>query len=83
HSTALAFLAAFPAWRQKGDVLYYAKYFADKTYNPFIPYPIAAFYFILFTLIIIFLFGLINKRLNRHLAPSDRKPLRYRPQLIR
>ncbi|MEM7216184.1 MAG: ABC transporter permease subunit [Pseudomonadota bacterium] len=83
HSTALAFVAAFPTWRQKGDVLYYAKYFADKTYNPFIPYPIAAIYFILVTLIIIFIFGLINKRLNRHLAPSERKPLRYRPQLIR
>lgn len=83
HSTALAFVAAFPAWRQKGDALYYAKYFADKTYNPFIPYPIAAFYFILCTLVIIFLFGVINRRLNKHLAPEKIKSLRYRPQIIR
>jgi len=27
----------FPAWKQKGDTLYYASYFADKTINPFIP----------------------------------------------
>ncbi|MGI9353349.1 MAG: ABC transporter permease [Rhizobiaceae bacterium] len=83
HSTAFAFLAGFPAWRQQGDALYYAKYFADKTFNPFIPYPIVGFYFICFTLLIIFLFGVVNRRLNKHLDPSDRKPLRYRPQFMR
>lgn len=50
HATTLAFFASFPAWRQKGDALYYANYFADKTFNPFVPYPIAAVYFIIFTL---------------------------------
>ncbi|MDJ0615112.1 MAG: ABC transporter permease subunit [Rhizobiaceae bacterium] len=83
HATALAFFSGFPAWRQQGDALYYAKYFNDKTFNPFIPYPIAAFYFILFTLVIIFIFGLINKRLNRHVAPSQRQSIRYRPQFLR
>lgn len=83
HATALAFLASFPAWRQQGDALYYAKFFADKTFNPFIPYPIVAFYFILVTLIIIFVFSLINKRLNHHLAPQERSQMKYRPQFIR
>ncbi|MCX7645081.1 MAG: ABC transporter permease subunit [Rhodobacteraceae bacterium] len=82
HATTLVFFSGFPAWQQQGDALYYANYFADKTFNPFIPYPIVAFYFICLTLLIIWLFGLVNRRLNRHL-PAERRRLRYRPQLIR
>ena len=83
HATTLVFFSSFPAWKQKGDALYYASYFAEKTFNPFIPYPIVAMYFIIFTVIIISLFGLINRRLNRHIAPSQRTPMRIRPQIIR
>lgn len=67
HATSLVFFSSFPAWRQKGDALYYASYFADKTFNPFVPYPIIAVYFIVFTLLIITGFGWINRRLTRHL----------------
>lgn len=83
HATVLVFFSGFPAWQQRGDALYYANYFADKTYNPFIPYPIVAFYFILISLAIIGVFGLINRRLNRHLPQSARHKLRLRPQIIR
>lgn len=83
HATALVFFSGFPAWQQKGDALYYASYFAEKTFNPFIPYPIAALYFIAFTLVIVFVFGLINGRLNRHINIDQRPRIRYRPQLIR
>jgi len=83
HATALVFFSSFPAFQQKGDALYYANYFADRTFNPFVPYPIVAVYFVILTLGIIWLFGAINTRLNRHL-PSDRRPrLRIRPQIIR
>ncbi|MDJ0640464.1 MAG: amino acid ABC transporter permease [Paracoccaceae bacterium] len=82
HATTLVFFSGFPAWQQRGDALYYANYFADKTFNPFVPYPIVAGYFILLTLSVIGLFSLINRRLNRHL-PSEAKRIRYRPQLIR
>lgn len=83
HATALVFFSGFPAWRQKGDALYYASYFAEKTFNPFIPYPIAAAYFIFFTLMIILLFGAVNRYLNRHIKPVERSKISYRPQLIR
>ncbi len=83
HATALVFFSSFPAWQQRGDALYYANYFADKTFNPFVPYPILAFYFILFTLVIVFLFGMINKRLNRHLPQNEQRRLKIRPNLIR
>lgn len=82
HATTLVFFSAFPAYQQKGDALYYASYFADKTFNPFVAYPIVAAYFILLTLALTGLFGVMNRRLNRHL-PGRAVRLRYRPQLIR
>jgi polar amino acid transport system permease protein len=83
HATTLVFFSGFPAWQQRGDALYYASYFADKTFNPFVPYPILAGYFILLTLGLIGLFGLANRRLNRHLPQARRPRLRLRPTLIR
>jgi polar amino acid transport system permease protein len=83
HATALVFFSSFPAFQQKGDALYYANYFADRTFNPFIPYPIVAIYFVILTLCIIWLFGSINKRLNRHLPSHARPKLRIRMNLIR
>ena len=83
HATTLVFFSAFPAWGQRGDALYYAKFFADKTFNPFVAYPILAGYFIALTLLIIWLFGAINRRLNRHLPQARRSKVRYRPNLLR
>ncbi|MDX5498934.1 MAG: ABC transporter permease subunit, partial [Rhodobacterales bacterium] len=83
HATTLVFFSGFPAQQQKGDALYYASYFADKTFNPFVPYPILAFYFVLLTLAIIGIFGLVNRHLNRHLPAEQRRKIRLRPNLIR
>jgi polar amino acid transport system permease protein len=83
HATTLVFFSSFPAFKQQGDALYYAGYFADKTYNPFIPYPIVGFYFICLTLLLTFGFSLVNRRLNRHLPSNQRARIRLRPQLIR
>ena len=83
HATTLVFFSGFPAWRQSGDALYYANYFADKTFNPFIAYPIVGVYFVIWTLVIIWLFGLVGRRLNRHL-PSNQVPrTKFRFTLIR
>lgn len=83
HATAIVFFSGFPAFRQEGDALYYASYFADKTFNPFVAYPIIAMYFILLTLAVIAVFGLVNRRLNRHLPGNRRPKLRIRPQFVR
>jgi polar amino acid transport system permease protein len=83
HATTLVYFSGFPAWQQRGDALYYANYFADKTFNPFVPYPILAFYFIILTLLIVGIFGVINARLNRHLPQEMRRRMRFRPNLIR
>ncbi|WP_209425940.1 ABC transporter permease subunit [Pararhodobacter sp. SW119] len=83
HSTTLVFLSAFPARQQSGEAFYYARYFVDQTFNPFVAYPLVAFYFILLTLAIIAGFGLVNLRLNRHLPRPQRARIRFRPQYIR
>lgn len=83
HATTLVYFSGFPAWKQAGDALYYAQYFAERTFNPFVAYPIVAFYFVLLTLCIIGLFGLANKRLNRHLAPKERGRLKLKMNVIR
>ncbi|SFC49026.1 ABC transporter permease [Tropicimonas isoalkanivorans] len=83
HATTLVFFSGFPAWKQMGDALYYANYFADATFNPFIPYPIVAGFFVCMTLVIISLFGAINKRLNRHLPQARRRKIALRLNLIR
>ncbi len=74
HATTLVFFTGFPARQQKGDALYYANYFADKTFNPFVPYPILALYFIALTLVIIGVMGAVNRRLNRHLPQAPSRP---------
>ena len=83
HATTLVFFSGFPAWRQQGDALYYAAYFAHKTFNPFIPYPIVAGYFILLTLLIIGLFGLAGRYLNRHVPAAQKPRFRLRLNLVR
>jgi len=76
HATTLVFFSGFPASRQQGDALYYASYFADKTFNPFVPYPILAGYFVLLTLVVIAAMGLSGRRLNRHLPDAAGAPRR-------
>ncbi|MDR7126061.1 ABC transporter permease subunit [Pseudotabrizicola sp. 4114] len=83
HSTTLVFFSGFPAFQQRGDALYYASYFADKTFNPFVPYPIVAGYFIALTLLLIWLMSAVNNRLNRHLPSNMSGKIRLRPQVIR
>ena len=83
HATTLVFFSSFPAWRQEGDAFYYANYLAEKTFNPFVSYPIIAAYFILFTLVIIAAFNVANRRLNAHLAPTEVVRIKYRPKLLR
>ena len=83
HATTLVFFTGFPAIQQRGDALYYASYFADKTFNPFVAYPILAGFFILLTLCIIGLMGLVNRRLNRHLPQAAARRPRLLTQIIR
>ena len=70
HGTTLVFFSGFPVRGQRGDALYYASYFADKTFNPFVPYPIMAMYYVILVLIVIAIMGRIGRRLSAH-VPSN------------
>ncbi|MGJ8583408.1 MAG: ABC transporter permease [Marinosulfonomonas sp.] len=83
QATTLVFFSGFPTFQQRGDALYYAKYIADKTFNPFIPYPILAMYFVLLTMAVIGCFSIVNRRLNRHLPAERRRKLKVRPNIFR
>ncbi len=83
HATTLVFFSGFPAFQQKGDALYYASYFAAKTFNPFVAYPIVAAFFVVLTVLVISLFGMVYRHLNRHVPQNTRSRLKYRPQIIR
>lgn len=81
HATSLVFFSGFPAWRQQGDGLYYANYFAEQTFNPFVSYPIVAAYFIFYSVLILIFFSVVSKRLNRHIADPVVRP-KLRPLTI-
>ena len=83
HATTLVFFSSFPAWRQSGDALYYASYFADKTFNPFVPYPIIAVYFISITLLIILIFKIINVYFTKHLPRERKMPIKLFTNMVR
>ena len=82
HATTLVFFSGFPAWRQEGDALYYANYFAEKTFNPFVAYPIVAFYFIVTVVLIGALFSYIGRRLNRHINMDQYGTQRVRTKFL-
>jgi polar amino acid transport system permease protein len=52
HATTLVFFRAFRPSGRWAMRCITPTTFADKTFNPFVPYPIVAFYFILLTLIV-------------------------------
>ena len=83
HATTLVFFSAFPTKQQRGDSLYYANYFADKTFNPFIPYPILAIYFIILTIFLVTIFEKINVLLNKHFGIEKKQSLRIRLNFFR
>lgn len=74
----------YRGWGEVKDVFALAKDQAESNFDPFFAYPPAMLLFVLMTLCIFFVFGLVNRRLNRHLSPSQPRPrLRFRPNFIR
>ena len=68
--------------RQHAEIFPQAGRVGEAWLDRAVAYPIAAGYFILLTLCLIWLFGVVNQRLNRHL-PGQARRLRYRPNIIR
>ena len=68
-ATAIVYFALPGVGAQK-DLMTPAKDLFERDYNAFLHFSVAALYFLAVTLVIFFLFGLVYRRLTRHLPPQ-------------
>ncbi len=80
HATAIVYFA-LPVVGAQADLMVTAKTLFERDFNAFLHFSVAALYFLLVSLVVFFLFGLVYQRLMRHLPAAPR--LRYIPRWIR
>ncbi|MDB5613132.1 MAG: transporter permease subunit [Devosia sp.] len=76
HATAIVYLA-LPVIGQQKDLMITAKELFERDYNAFLHFSVAALYFLAVSLVVFFLFGLVYRRLMRHMPATPR--MRYAP----
>ncbi|ODT82792.1 MAG: histidine ABC transporter permease [Pelagibacterium sp. SCN 64-44] len=80
HATAIVYFALPVVGAQK-DLMITAKDLFERDFNAFLHFSIAALYFLMVSLVIFFVFGLVYQRLMRHLPAPPR--LRFIPKWLR
>ncbi|KKB80258.1 histidine ABC transporter permease [Devosia soli] len=80
HATAIVYFA-LPVIGAQADLMITAKTLVEGDYNAFLHFSVAALYFLTVSLVIFFLFGLVYRRLIRHLPTQPR--LRFAPRWLR
>lgn len=80
HATAIVYFA-LPVVGQQKDVMITAKELFERDYNAFLHFSVAALYFLAVSLVIFFLFGLIYRRLMRHMPAAP--GMRFAPKWMR
>jgi His/Glu/Gln/Arg/opine family amino acid ABC transporter permease subunit len=80
HATAVVYLA-LPVIGQQRDLMILAKDLFEKDFNVFLHFSVAALWFLLVSLVVFFIFGLIHNRLTRHMPSAP--CMRYAPKWIR
>lgn len=85
HATALVYFT-LPVIGNQRDIMNTAQGLFERDYNAFLHFSVAALYFLVISMVIFYLFGLIYERLMRHI-PQERKAgrpkLRFGPKYIR
>ncbi len=78
HATALVYLA-LPVIGSQRDLMVTAKDLFERDFNAYLHFPVAALYFLAVSLVVFFVFGLVYRRLVRHLpaAPGLRGAPRW------
>ncbi|SEQ08315.1 amino acid ABC transporter membrane protein 2, PAAT family [Devosia sp. YR412] len=76
HATAIVYFA-LPVIGQQKDLMITAKELFERDYNAFLHFSVAALYFLAVSLVVFFLFGLVYRRLMRHMPAGPR--MRYAP----
>lgn len=80
HATALVYLA-LPVIGDQKDLMITAKQLFERDYNAFLHFSVAALYFLAVSLVVFALFGLVYKRLMRHMPAQPR--MRFAPKWLR
>lgn len=77
HATALIYFT-LPVIGDQKDLMNTAKDLFERDYNAYLHFSVAALYFLLISLAIFFVFGLVYRRLMRHMPEAPR--LRFAPR---
>ncbi|SMQ72259.1 amino acid ABC transporter membrane protein 2, PAAT family [Devosia lucknowensis] len=80
HATAIVYFA-LPVLSGQGELMITAKGLFERDFNAFLHFSVAALYFLMVSLIVFFIFGLVYQRLMRHLPAQPR--MRFAPKWIR
>jgi His/Glu/Gln/Arg/opine family amino acid ABC transporter permease subunit len=80
HATAIVYFA-LPVLSGQRELMITSKDLFERDFNAFLHFSVAALYFLLVSLVIFFIFGLIYQRLMRHLPAPPR--MRFQPKWMR
>ncbi len=75
HATSIVYFT-LPVINEQKDLLNKAGELFEKDYNLFLHFSVAGLYFLLISITLFFLAGLIQKRLNRHISGAQTIPFR-------
>ncbi len=81
HATTVVYFT-LPVINEQKDLMNKAGEMFEKDYNVFLHFSVAAFYFVMISIIIFWIANIIQRRLNRHIK-VDPKPLSIRPKYLR
>lgn len=82
HATTLVYFT-LPVINDQKDLMNKAGELFEKDYNLFLHFSVAAMYFVAISMIIFFVFGLVQKYLSRHVRKEERQKFRFKPNYIR
>lgn len=82
HATALVYFT-LPVINEQKDIMNKAGELFEKDYNAFLHYSVAALYFLVISVVIFYVAGLIYKRLTAHLNTDEPAKLKLKPNYMR
>jgi len=83
QATALVYFT-LPVIDEQKDLMNKASELFEGDYNSFLHFSVAALYFLVISLGVFYVFGLIYKRMMRHMVTTTPKPrIRYAPKFLR
>lgn len=82
HATALVYFT-LPVIDQQKDLMNKAGELYERDYNAFLHFSVAALFYLAISMTIFFVFGLIYKRLMRHMVDQKVSRMRFAPKYLR